>query len=152
VSTAAMRLEGYQQALAHHRIPFDPSLVRECGFTENDGYHSMRKWISEGNVPSAIFAANDPAAIGAMSAISEAGLRIPEDIAIVGGGNIHYGDMLKVPLTTVAWSTAEMGQAAARLLVEIVEGKKRPKEQHIIVEPELIIRESCGATKDFLTD
>jgi len=149
VSTAAMRLEGYQQALAKHRIPFDPSLVRECGFTENDGYHSMRTWISAGNVPSAIFAANDPAAIGAMTAISEAGLRIPDDIAIVGGGNIHYGDMLKVPLTTVAWSTAEMGQAAARLLVEIVEGKKRPKEQHIIVEPELIIRESCGATKDF---
>jgi len=146
-STAAMRFEGYQQALQKHRLPFEASLVRECGFTESDGYHSMRKWISEGELPSGIFAANDPAAIGAMTAISEAGLRIPDDIAIVGGGNIHYGDMLKVPLTTIAWSTSEMGQTAARLLIDLVEGKKGRKEQHVIVKPELVVRESCGAKK-----
>ena len=146
-STAAMRFEGYQHALAKHRLAYDPSLVRDCGFTENDGYRSMSAWLVEGNVPRAIFAANDPAAMGAMSAIAEAGLRIPDDVAIVGGGNIHYGDMLRVPLTTVAWSTSEMGQAAARLLVELVEGKKRSKEQHVIVEPELVVRESCGAAR-----
>jgi len=55
--------------------------------------------------------------------------------------------MLKVPLTTVAWSTLEMGQAAAQILIEMVEGKKKRKEQHIIVEPELVVRESCGAAK-----
>jgi LacI family transcriptional regulator len=146
-STAVQRFEGYRQALAKHRLPFDSSLVRSCGFTEKDGYDSMVAWLREGDVPPAIFAANDPAAIGAMSAISEAGLRIPEDIAIVGGGNIHYGDMLRVPLTTVAWSTSEMGQAAGRLLIAQIEHKKRPKEQHIIVEPELVVRESCGATR-----
>jgi LacI family transcriptional regulator, galactose operon repressor len=145
-STAAMRFEGYKEALTKHGIPLDTSLVRECGFTESDGYRAMKAWLAEGAVPSAIFAANDPAAIGAMSALTEAGLRIPDDVAIVGGGNIHYGDMLKVPLTTVAWSTAEMGQAAARLVVEMVEGKKRPKRQHVIVEPELVVRASCGAT------
>ena len=80
-----------------------------------------------------------------MSAITEAGLRIPEDIAIVGGGNIHYGDMLSVPLTTVAWSTAEMGQSAARLLIDLVEGKRGTREQHVTVEPELVVRASCGA-------
>jgi LacI family transcriptional regulator len=146
-STAALRFEGYKKALAQHELPFDSSLVRECGFTENDGYRSMSQWLEEGDVPPAIFAANDPAAIGAMSAITKASLRIPEDVAIVGGGNIHYVDMLKVPLTTIAWSTSEMGQAAGRLLIELVEGKKRPKEQHIVVEPELVVRESCGATK-----
>jgi LacI family transcriptional regulator len=144
-STASMRFEGYQRALAKRRIPFDAELVRECGFTESDGYRATREWLSNGDLPSAIFAANDPAAIGAMSAITEAGLRIPEDIAIVGGGNIHYGDMLSVPLTTIAWSTSEMGQAAARLLIDLVEGKRGTKEQHIIVEPELVIRASCGA-------
>ena len=145
-STAALRFEGYQKALARHRLPFDASLVRECGFSETDGYQAMSGWLKEGSSPAAIFAANDPAAIGAMSAIAEAGLRIPQDIALVGGGNIHYGDMLKVPLTTVAWSTREMGQAAARLLIDLVEGKKRGKEQHVIVAPELVVRESCGAT------
>jgi LacI family transcriptional regulator len=146
-STAAQRFEGYKQALAKHRVAFDSSLVRSCGFTERDGYNSMAAWLKQGDVPPAIFAANDPAAIGAMNALSEAGLRIPEDVAIVGGGNIHYGDMLKVPLTTVAWSTSEMGQAAARLLIDLVEHKRRPKNQHIIVEPELVVRESCGATR-----
>src|SRR5437868_2444961 len=144
-STAALRFEGYKNALAKNRVPFEPELVRECGFTETDGYRAMNEWLRDGNVPSAIFAANDPAAIGAITAITEAGLRIPEDIAIVGGGNIHYGDMLSVPLTTIAWSTSEMGQAAARLLIDLVEGKRGTKEQHIIVEPELVIRASCGA-------
>ena len=55
--------------------------------------------------------------------------------------------MLRVPLTTVAWSTAEMGQNAAQILVAMVEGKKRPKDTHIIVEPELVVRESCGAAR-----
>ena len=146
-STAALRFEGYKKALTKYRLSFDLTLVRECGFTETDGYRSMSTWLKEGNVPPAIFAANDPAAIGAMSAITEAGLRIPEDVAIVGGGNIHYGDMLRVPLTTVAWSTSEMGQAAARLLIDLVEGKRGSKEQHVIVEPELVVRESCGATR-----
>ena len=146
-STAQMRFEGYKKALLKNRIPYDASLVRECGFTEEDGYRSMKEWLATNHAPSAIFAANDPAAIGAMTAINEGGLRIPDDVAIVGGGNIHYGDMLRVPLTTVAWSTSEMGQNAARLLVAMVEGKKRPKETHIIVEPELVVRESCGTAR-----
>ncbi len=145
-STARLRFEGYKKALARRRVPLDDGLVKECGFTESDGYAATSEWIREGDLPSAIFAANDPAAIGAMNAISQAGLRIPEDVAIVGGGNIHYGDMLRVPLTTVAWSTAEMGQAAARLLIDLVEGKRGTKEQHVIVEPELVVRASCGAT------
>ena len=144
-STAALRFEGYKKALAKHHISFDDDLVRDCGFTERDGFEATRAWLRQGDLPSAIFAANDPAAIGAMSAITEAGLRIPDDIAMVGGGNIHYGDMLRVPLTTVAWSTAEMGQSAARLLIDLVEGKRGTRDQHVIVEPELVVRASCGA-------
>ena len=146
-STAALRFEGYQRALAKHRLPFDKSLVRECGFTETDGYASMSAWLRDGSAPAAIFAANDPAAIGAMGAIEEAGLRIPEDVALVGGGNIHYADRLRVPLTTVAWSTSEMGQAAGQLLIGLIEGRRKGKEEHVMVEPELVVRTSCGATR-----
>src|SRR2546422_10986840 len=60
-STAALRFEGYKTALAKHRLPFDASLVHECGFTESDGYQSMRAWLRMSDVPPAIFAANDPA-------------------------------------------------------------------------------------------
>jgi LacI family transcriptional regulator len=110
----------------------------------------MKIWIKERNVPPAVFAANDPAAIGAIAALSDAGLRVPQDVAIIGGGNIHYADMLRVPLTTVSWSTTEMGQAAARLLLELIDGKNQPTNQQIIIPPELIVRQSCGAANTVL--
>ena len=106
----------------------------------------MRGWLAEGNVPEAIVAVNDPAAIGAMQALDEAGMRAGEDVSLVGAGNIHYGAMLRVPLTTVSWSRSEMGRDAARLLIELIEGKSpHTQAQHVILQPELIVRDSCGA-------
>ena len=139
VSTSLKRLQGYQEAMAKARLK---PLVRECGFTESDGRTAMKKWIGKGDLPTAIFAANDPAAIGAMAALTEAGLSVPKDVAFVGAGNIHYGDMLSVPLTTVSWSTSAMGQEAANLLLQLINGKK--KAHKITVPPELVIRRSCG--------
>ena len=146
VSTSIQRLEGYRQAIARAGLSSSKKLVHECGFTEADGYTAMQQWIASGDLPSAIFAANDPAAIGAMAAASEAGLNIPGDIAFVGAGSIHYGDMLRVPLTTVSWSKAEMGQAAASLLLELIDGKRKTRRHRTItVAPELVIRQSSGA-------
>ncbi|HKA17077.1 MAG TPA: LacI family DNA-binding transcriptional regulator [Blastocatellia bacterium] len=142
------RLEGYKLALLNHRIRFDKSLIMSCGLLESDGYAAMRKWIQKGDVPRAIFAVNDPAAIGGMKAIEEGGLKIGEDIAIVGAGNIHYGDMLRVPLTTVSWSRAEMGQQAAQLLMQSMAGETIPaKSRNVSLPPELVIRNSCGAKR-----
>jgi LacI family transcriptional regulator len=144
-STSKKRLEGYKKALEKNGVDFDKSLVRECGLMESDGYKTMKAWIKEGNLPTAIFAVNDPSAIGAMQALDEAGIKIGEDLAMVGGGNIHYGDMLRVPLTTVSWSRGEMGQSAARLLIQMIEGKgKDAHDQKIILSPSLVIRRSCG--------
>jgi LacI family transcriptional regulator len=144
-STSKRRLDGYKQALSKNGIPADKSLIRDCGLMESDGYRAMKGWLAEGDVPTAIFAVNDPAAIGAMQAMEEADLKIGEDIAIVGGGNIHYGDMLRVPLTTISWSRREMGQAAARLLIEHIEEKSDVADQKVILSPSLIVRKSCGA-------
>ena len=147
-STSQGRLEGYQQAMSKARLRVDKSLIHDCGFTEADGRTAMQSWIEKGNLPTAIFAANDPAAIGAMAALNDAGIDVPNDIAIVGAGNIHYGDMLRVPLTTVSWSTSAMGQAAAQLLLELIEGEpKTAKPRKVTVPPELVVRRSCGALK-----
>ena len=140
VSTATKRLQGYEQAIKKAKLK---PLVHDCGFTESDGYEAMKKWIASRILPTAIFAANDPAAIGAMSAMSEAGLKVPDDVAFVGAGSIHYGDMLSVPLTTVSWSKAEMGQSAASLLLELIDGSKTARRHRVItVPPELLIRQS----------
>lgn len=147
VSTSQGRFEGYKRAMSKAKLRVDKTLVHDCGFTESDGRAAMKDWIAKGNLPSAIFAANDPAAIGAMEALHDAGLDVPKDLAIVGAGNIHYGDMLRVPLTTVSWSTAAMGQAAAGLLLELIEGKPAGKNRHVTIPPELLVRRSCGAVK-----
>lgn len=145
-STSRERLEGYRQALSRNGLSFDKSLTRECGLMESDGHAAMKAWIKSGDMPTAVFAVNDPAAIGAMQAMTEANLEIGNDIAIVGGGNIHYGDMLRVPLTTVSWSRSEMGQTAARLLIQQIEGTNNDAGiQKVILSPTLIVRESCGA-------
>lgn len=147
-STSQGRLEGYKRAMAKARLRVDRSMVHECGFTESDGRDAMSDWIATGNLPSAIFAANDPAAIGAMAALNDAGLDVPNDVAIVGAGNIHYGDMLRVPLTTVSWSTAAMGQAAAELLLELIDDQKAgAKSRRVTIPPALVVRRSCGALK-----
>jgi LacI family transcriptional regulator len=145
-STAEGRFEGYRRALEKHGLASDETLVRDCGFTEREGYEATREWLAEGSVPGAIFAVNDPTAIGAMQALEEAGLRVGLDVALVGGGNIHYADMLRIPLTTVSWSRSEMGQQAARLLIQLIEGGAPPrKKQQIVLPPELIVRDSSGA-------
>jgi LacI family transcriptional regulator len=142
-STSEGRFEGYRRALAGHGLAFDEALVRGCGCSERDGYEVTRLWLAEGQVPGAIFAGNDPAAIGAMQALEEAGRRVGRDVAVVGSGNIHYGHMLRVPLTTVSWSRSEMGQQAARLLLRLIEGEA-PARRQVVLPPELVVRSSSG--------
>lgn len=146
VSTAAGRFEGYRRALAKHGLESDGALVRDCGFTEREGYEAMSTWLAEADVPAAIFAVNDPVAIGAMQALEEAGVGVGREVALVGAGNIHYGDMLRVPLTTVSWSRNEMGRQAAHLLIQLIEGNQpAASAMHVTLPPELVVRNSSGA-------
>lgn len=143
-STSKERLEGYKKALARNQIRFDKKLVRDCGFMESDGYSAMKSWLMEGNIPQAIYAVNDPTAIGAIKAIEETEMRVGTDIAIVGSGDVHYGDMLKVPLTTVSWSRNEMGVIAASQLIQLIENKESPVIFENVLPPYLVVRKSCG--------
>ena len=141
---ARRRYEGYRDALSAHGLALDDSLVAEGTFLQADGEAAMRVLLQRSPRPSAVFVANDPMAIGAMKAVWDAGLRIPEDIAIVGAGNIIHGDMLRVPLTTVTWSRHEMGTRAAELLLQQLADPATPPSR-VIVEPHLLVRGSCGA-------
>lgn len=147
VSTSVGRFEGYKRALAAARMAARPELVVPVGASGDDrgepgGHHAMRKLLSLKPRPDGVFCYNDPVALGAMRAILEAGLRIPDDIAVVGCGNIPYGDLLRVPLSTVDQDSARIGEAAAELAVRLIESKAPPRPQSLLFSPHLVLRQS----------
>lgn len=144
-STHAKRREqGWRDALKAHGITARPEWLERSGFMEGDGYAAMTRLLAVTPRIDAVFAVNDPAAIGAMKAIWEAGLRVPADIAVVGAGDIAHGDMLRVPLTTVSWSRKDQGQHAAELLLNGLDSDEEDPPRRIIIPPRLVVRESGG--------
>src|SRR5437762_2129641 len=140
---AKRRERGWREALKARGIkPPDDWIVRG-GFMESDGDRAMQRLLAVRPRVDAVFAANDPAAIGAMKAMWEAKLRVPDDIAVVGVGDIALGDLLRVPLTTVGWSRRDQGRHAAELLLNGIDRDEDPP-QRVIVPPRLIVRESSG--------
>jgi LacI family transcriptional regulator len=107
----------------------------------------MKRLLGTKTKPDAVFAANDPAAIGAMKAIWEAGLRVPGDIAVVGAGDIAHGDLLRVPLTTVSWSREELGRRAAELILDRIGPNPSGPPRRIIIPPKLVVRESSSGAR-----
>ncbi len=142
---ARRREAGYREALGAHGIEPKPGWIVSGGFMEDDGYRAMAGLLEARTGIDAVFAANDPAAIGAMKAIWDAGLEVPDDIAIVGAGNVVHSDLLRVPLTTVSWSKEELGRRAAELLLDQMGPHPDGPFQRTIIPPELIVRASCGA-------
>jgi LacI family transcriptional regulator len=142
---AKRREKGWREALAARGFKASDDWIVRGGFMETDGYRAMKRLLAVRPRIDAVFAANDPAAIGAMKAIRDAGLRVPEDIAVVGAGDIAHGDFLRVPLTTVGWSRKDLGRHAAELLLRGVADEKPDEPRRVIIPPRLIVRESCGA-------
>ena len=143
---AKRREKGWRDALRARGIKPPDEWIARGGFMESEGYRAMQGLLGVRPKIDAVFAANDPSAIGAMKAIWEAGLRVPEDIAVVGVGDIALGDLLRVPLTTVGWSRQDQGRHAAELLLNGLDLEDDPP-QRIIIPPRLIVRESSGPAK-----
>jgi LacI family transcriptional regulator len=144
---AKRREKGWRDALRAQSIkPPDEWIVRG-GFMESEGYQAMKRLLDVRPKIDAVFAANDPSAIGAMKAIWEAGLHVPDDIAVVGVGDIALGDLLRVPLTTVGWSRTDQGRHAAELMLNSLDEDNDGEPQRIIIPPRLIARESSGAPR-----
>ena len=136
------RLRGYRRALAKHGLKMPEEYVVPGAPHDADGYQAMRRLLALAERPDGVYCYNDPAAAGAIQAVLEAGLRVPEDIAIVGTGNVHYSDLLRVPLTTVDQGSARIGEEAADLLVKCMLAKTPPTPQRILVPLRLVVRES----------
>ncbi len=142
--TCRARLSGYQDALARRNLPFEPALVQPGDWELESGYTAASNFLKLGKQPTAIFAANDLMALGAIYAIQDAGLNVPGDVALVGYDNRNFTKTVRPRITTVSMPVIEMGGAAAELLLkQIAEGRK--EEQEIRVKGQLIIRETCGA-------
>jgi LacI family transcriptional regulator len=145
VSTAAGRLRGYREVLAQKNIAERPGTVvlREHGDDagERSGYDGMRRLLELRPRPDGVFCYNDPTAMGAMKAVVDAGLRVPEDVAVVGCGNVAYADFLRISLTSVDQQSAQIGQRAAKLALSLLDNPPKHSKQYVLA-PKLIQRES----------
>ena len=121
---------------------YDFNNIHIGDFTMTQGYELMKFALEQGNLPNAFFIASDPMAFGALRALKESNLRVPEDVAIVSFNDIEMASYASTPLTSVKVHTEEMGRVGVRLLIERIKGRKIPLK--VIVPTELVIRESCG--------
>lgn len=135
------RLRGYRHALEEERLPYDESLVLVSDFTVEGGKRCTRQLLQMAEPPTAVFACNDLLAIGAVQAARELGLKLPDDLSVVGFDNTILATIIDPPLTTVAQPIQDMGRQVMDLLVQEVKGQKKLK-QRIVLLPQLVVRKS----------
>lgn len=147
VSTALGRLEGYRRVLSQRGLTMPPAYVVAPRSSDDagdvSGHAAMKVLLKLSPPPDGVFCYNDPAAVGALTAILEAGLRVPEDIALIGCGNVRYSALLRVPLSSIDQDSAGIGERAAKLALSVVEAKTPPaRPKTVLLSPTLIARES----------
>ena len=140
------RVEGYKRALTQSSLKLiDDYIITEPKGdveTRQRGAEAMRQLLTLQPRPDAVFCFNDPMAMGAMNYALDQGVRIPEDIAIIGCGNLHYDDALSVPLSSIDQHSRRIGQEAARIALAILNSKIPPKPENVVLQPELVVRKS----------
>jgi LacI family transcriptional regulator len=138
------RLNGFVEGLEDCGLSLEPDLRVDGDFTQRGGYKAMQRLIS--SKPEAVFVASDTMAVGALRALREAGIRVPDDVAIVGFDGLRSSEQTSPPLTTVRQPVEETGAEAVTMLLELVE---RPSGEVVsrIMPVELVVRESCGAAR-----
>ncbi len=142
--SATRRLAGYQAELSVQNLGFDPHLVQPGDWEFEGGYQAAQNLLTLEEKPTAIFAANDLMALGAIYAIQDSGLSVPDDIAVVGYDNREISRIFRPKITTVSLPVYEMGKTAAELVLkQLRKGLKNSEE--IKIKGQLFIRESCGA-------
>ena len=136
------RFQAYRQILEENKLEFNENWVVKGGYNEIIAYNAIKDMIKKGGLPEAFFSASDQMAIGAMRAFEEFGVKIPQDIAIVGFDDIKLASIVRPPLTTVNYKRYEMGKMAVELIFDMLEGNT--SRGFVTMATKLVIRESCG--------
>jgi LacI family transcriptional regulator len=136
------RLEGYLKALKKYKIKADPDLVINCDFNQQYAYIATQELLQMKKRPDAIFTISDRMAIGAMLAIKEKGLRMPQDIGLVGFNNEPVTSLLTPGISSVDQPAFELGKIAAKLFIETMHNENDMSDIEEVLKPKLIIRES----------
>ena len=144
-STATERRQGYELALRAAGRPIRPDLIYNGDFREGGGYAGMNALIALPRRPTAVFVANNLMTLGAFRALHEAGVRIPEEVALVGFDDMPWATSLNPPLTAMSQPSQEIGSSAADLLLDRIARPDRAI-RHLILETKLVVRASCGAS------
>ncbi len=144
-AASQQRLEGYRHALEEAGIPYDQSLVQHGNFDEESGYAAIEALLALGDPPTACFVASDMVALGALKALQEEEVRVPDDVALVGFDDITAARFISPALTTVHVPAFGLGWSGAELLIRLIKGD-RPDQTQIVLRTELRVRVSCGAS------
>ena len=134
------RILGYAAALKENNIEYNEKFIIEGDYSAELGYEATNKFIQEESFD-AIFAASDIIAIGALKALNENNIRVPEDVALMGYDNIYFSQYCNPPLTTVEQPKYKMGVQAVKMLIDII-NKKSISNKNVIIDPQLVVRGS----------
>lgn len=143
-SVTVERIEGACRALAHYGLALEEELIFPGDYLRGSGYQAAIYFLSLSEPPTAIFSLNDYMALGVYDALIERGVKVPEDMALIGFNDIEFASLRMVGLTTISQKKYTLGAMAVRLLIERIEGGNGGREE--VLEPELVIRKSCGYT------
>ncbi len=147
LSTASQRLRGYQRALRAAGRSYDPEFVRYADFRELGGYAAMGSLLDGPVLPDAVFVANNMMTMGALECLTDRGLQVPEDLAVVGFDDLPWAHLVRPRLSTVAQPTYELGRTAASLLLDRIATPARPPSS-VVLSTELHVRQSSTRPQD----
>lgn len=146
-STNRERFEGYRETMQKHGYMVKANIRTSDSFSQESGYKAAMEMLIKSEIPTAVFAVNDIVALGIIQAIEEFGLKVPEDISVIGFDDIAFSSMHRIKLTTISQPKFEMGRLSAELLINLI--KREDVSQKInVIQPSLIIRNTCKAIKD----
>jgi DNA-binding LacI/PurR family transcriptional regulator len=141
-SAAPDRVLGFKDALIKAGITPDDDLIQYADFDPQSGFDCMQVLLASGKKFTAVFVASDNVAMGVKAALRKAGLRIPDDISIIGFDDIPWAKYSDPPLTTIRLPAQELASEACLMLLDLMQGSE-PEVQHLILDTELVVRKSC---------